>query len=136
MLIFIIPHSCNAIQKLDFLFCVCPTHPVFCDIWVPILSVQISEKCTFVPYNLTVSCAFTSLQKFPIINVCHDPSMPQYPDVSSSNAILWNTFAYLSSPSITGKPYQISQVGFIKIWVLTSYTHTHTSQKSGCWIKR
>jgi len=58
---------------------------------VPILPVQSSEKCTFVSYNLTVPCAFTSLQIFPVINVhhiYHDPSMPQYPDGSSSNAVL------------------------------------------------
>ena len=85
MLVFIIAHSCNAIQKLDFLFCICPIHPLFYDMLVLIVPRLVKNAHM---YNLTVPCVFTSFYKLPVINVCHiyhEPSMPQYPDGSSSN---------------------------------------------------
>jgi hypothetical protein len=65
-------------------------------------------------------------------HIYYDPSMPQYPDGSSSNTVLWNTVAYLSL-YITGRPYEISQVGFVEKWVLTCYTNKH--HKCGCGIR-
>jgi len=43
--------------------------------------------------------------------------MPQYPDGIVKCCCIF-IFRY-----ITGKPYQISQIGFVNNWVLTSYTH-------------
>jgi len=37
---------------------------------------------------------------------------------------------------ITGKPYQISQVGFVEKKLGFDVSYTHTRQKGGCEVKR